>query len=73
VGTNVVFFPKHNDAALENESTLARFPLKYVDGSVEIYRTKGIKYDIPKVNFFLVDDKVHLHDHDYDDDDDDDY
>jgi hypothetical protein len=74
-GTNVVLFPKHNDIALENESesgsTLGRFPLKYVDDSVEIYRTKGIKYDVPKVDHFLVDDKVHLHNRDYDEDDDD--
>jgi len=69
-GTNVVLFPKHNDAALENESTLARFPLKDVDESVEIYRTRGIKYDIPKVDFFLVDNEVHLHDRDYYEDDD---
>lgn len=73
-GTNVVLFPKHADAALEDESdsTLTRFPLKYVDDSVEIYRTKGIKYDIPKVNFFLDDGKVHLYDRDRDEDDDDD-
>lgn len=70
-GMNVVLFPKHNDSLLENESALARFPLKYVDDSVEIYRTRGIKYDIPKVDFFLVNGKIHLHDHDYDDDDDD--
>jgi len=71
-GTNVVLFPKHTDAAIENESngTLARFPLKYVDDSAEIYRTRGIKYDIPRVDFFLVDDRVHLHDRDYDEDDD---
>jgi len=70
-GTNVVLFPKHADAALENENncTLARFPLKYVDDSAEIYRTRGIKYDIPRVDFFL-DDRIHFHDHDYDEDDD---
>ncbi len=71
-GTNVVLFPNHTDAWLEDEceSTLARFPLKFVDGSVEIYRTKGIKYDIPKVDFFIDGDSVHLHDRDYDEDDD---
>lgn len=71
-GTNVVLFPKHADAALENESdsTLMRFPLKYVDDSVEIYRTRGIKYDIPKVDFFLKDGRVHLYDRDYEEDDD---
>jgi len=71
-GTNVVLFRKHTDADLEgeSESTLARFPLKYVDDSVQIYRTRGIKYDIPKVDFFLVGDRVHLHERDYDEDDD---
>jgi hypothetical protein len=71
-GTNVVLFPKHTDAALENEGngTLARFPLKYMDESAEIYRTRGIKYDIPRVDFFLIDDRLHLHDRDYDEDDD---
>ena len=71
-GTNIALFPKQADAALENENngTLARFPLKYVEGSAEIYRTSGIKYDIPKVDFFLVDDRVYLHDYDYDEDDD---
>lgn len=69
-GTNVVLFPKHTDCALENENngTLARFSLRYVDNSAEIYRTKGIRYDIPKIDFFLVDDRVHLHDYEYDDD-----
>jgi len=71
-GTNVVLFPKHTDAALEDESdsTLTRFPLKYVDDSVEIHRTRGIKYDISKVGFFLDAGKVHLYDRDYDEDDD---
>lgn len=70
-GTNVILFPKQTDPTFENENsgTLARFPLRYVDDSAEIYRTKGIRYDIPKVDFFLVDDRVHLHNHDYDDDD----
>ncbi len=71
-GTNVVLFPKHSGEVFEeNPGPLARFPLKYVNDSVEIYRTKGIKYDIPKVDFFLVDKTVHLHDRDYDDGDDD--
>lgn len=71
-GTNVVLFPKHAHAALEDQtdSTLTRFPLKYVDDSVEIYRTRGIKYDIPKVDFVLDNGKVHLCDRDYDEDDD---
>jgi hypothetical protein len=71
-GRNVVLFPKHADTVPKDESgsTLARFPLKYVDDSVGIYRTRGIKYEIPKVDFLLVDNKVHLHYLDYDEDDD---
>src|SRR5258708_7287614 len=69
-GVNAVLFPKHPEALEEDDSTLARFPVEYVDESVEIYRTRGIKYDIPKIHFFTADDKIYLHDHDYDHEDD---
>jgi len=71
-GTNVVLFPKHAGAVPEEREhdPLATFPLKYVDESVEIYKTRGIKYDIPNIDFTVVKDGIYLHDRDYDDDDD---
>jgi RES domain len=71
-GTNVVLFPKNTEAPLENETDnmSLRFSLKYVDESVKIYKTRGIKYDIRKVDYFLDDDKVHLYKPYYDEDDD---
>jgi hypothetical protein len=71
-GTNVVLFPKHADSApeAENDGTLTRFSLKYVDHSAELYETLGIKYDIPRVDFSLLNEHVFLHDREHDDDDD---
>lgn len=64
-GTNVVLFPKQGGG---DDNMLDRFSLKYVKDSAGLYQTKKIEYDIPKLDFFFIDDKVHLH-HDHDDED----
>ncbi len=69
-GTNIVLFPKHDDVGFggEHRENLARFPLKNVAKSTEIYQTRGITYDIPKVDFLLDGNTVHVYDDDYDGD-----
>jgi hypothetical protein len=70
-GTNIVLFPKHADSSITNKCNgmLELFPLEYVSDSAEIYRTKEIKYNIPRVDFFLDDSGVHILDSDCNDDD----
>ncbi len=57
-GTNVVLFPKLFNAEDEIET---RFAVRNVKDSVELYRTRKIEYDIPKLDFHIRDGKVCIH------------